>query len=126
MTTSIVLFHFCAFPSSKYVEALVSMRRHRVNFNLLHDHNPTLFRQNLNSLLQQVECTDLLTLFVSELTDEDVCKAMYGTFYGSPIAQLYRESLSERNMHRLGFTQTTSKVNSVCDALLGVMVNDKR
>ncbi|KAF7261495.1 hypothetical protein EG68_01004 [Paragonimus skrjabini miyazakii] len=124
---ALVLSHLAnLLDNSKYAEALVSMRRHRVNFNLLHDHNPILFRQNLNILLQQIECTDLLTLFVSELIDDDVCKAMYGTFYGSPIAQLYRESLSERNMHRFGFTQTTSKVNSVCDALLGAMSNDKR
>ncbi|KAF8565388.1 hypothetical protein P879_03868 [Paragonimus westermani] len=124
---ALVLSHLAnLLDNFKYAEALVFMRRHRVNFNLLHDHNPVLFRQNLNNLLQQVECTDLLTLFVSELVEDDVCKAMYGTFYGSPVAQLYRGGLSERNVYRLGPTQTTSKVNSVCDALLNEMANDKR
>ncbi|KAA3673921.1 elongator complex protein 1, partial [Paragonimus westermani] len=124
---ALVLSHLAnLLDNLKYAEALVFMRRHRVNFNLLHDHSPVLFRQNLNNLLEQVECTDLLTLFVSELVEDDVCKAMYGTFYGSPVAQLYRGGLSERNVYRLGPTQTTSKVNSVCDALLSEMANDRR
>lgn len=63
-----VLFFKNNFDLSKqYEQAVKMMRRHRINFNLLHDYNPNLFLSNVKQFLQSIDDPDLITLFISDL-----------------------------------------------------------
>lgn len=53
--------------SKQYEQAVKMMRRHRINFNLLHDYNPNLFLSNVKQFLQSIDDPDLITLFISDL-----------------------------------------------------------
>ncbi|KAG5450269.1 putative elongator complex protein 1 [Clonorchis sinensis] len=126
---ALVLTHLAdLLNSGNYTEALLLMRRHRVNMNLLHDHNPSTFRKNIGILLQQVEDPELLTLFISDLLEEDVSETMYGTFYGIANAQLYRDASVKQSLSslRLRSPKANSKLNGICDLLLTYMTKDKR
>ncbi|KER22921.1 hypothetical protein T265_14754, partial [Opisthorchis viverrini] len=126
---ALVLTHLAdLLNSGNYTEALLLMRRHRVNMNLLHDHNPSTFRKNIGILLQQVEDPELLTLFISDLLEEDVSETMYGTFYGIASAQLYRDASVKQSLPslRLRSPKGDSKLNGICDLLLAHITKDKR
>ncbi|CAH8539315.1 unnamed protein product [Dicrocoelium dendriticum] len=112
--------------SLDYVNALELMRRHRINLNLLHDHNPVKFMRNLDHLVKTVANTDLITLFVSELVNEDVSQTVYGKFYGSPSAQLLRNRPAETTTPDVLSSRSGTKVNNICDALIHRMRHDKR
>lgn len=52
-------------------------RRHRIDLNILHDHNPTAFRSYLPEFISQIKDVDYLNLFLSGLKDDDVTTTMY-------------------------------------------------
>ncbi|SCZ89323.1 BZ3500_MvSof-1268-A1-R1_Chr1-1g01107 [Microbotryum saponariae] len=60
-----------------YRTAFLTCRRHRIDLNILYDHNPTTFRAHLPDFVSQVKEVDYLNLFLSGLKDEDVTKTMY-------------------------------------------------
>lgn len=43
------------------------MRKHRVNMNILYDHNPKSFLDNLEEFVKQVDAPNLINLFLTEL-----------------------------------------------------------
>ncbi|XP_073242058.1 elongator complex protein 1-like [Porites lutea] len=88
-----------------YRDAFIAMRRHRINLNLIHDHNPKLFLDNLGTFISQVESVNFINLFLTDLKEEDVTATMYADYYSEPRRTLL-EPASEN-----------SKVDRVCDAL---------
>jgi elongator complex protein 1 len=50
-----------------YKTALLMMRKHRIDMNLLYDHNPAAFLEHLESFVTQVNNPELLNLFLSSL-----------------------------------------------------------
>ena len=55
------------FSRHKYTDAIQMMRRHRVNMNLVYDHDPQAFMRNLKNLVNNGTNPELLTLFISDL-----------------------------------------------------------
>ena len=47
---------------------MITCRKHRLDLNLLHDLDPKLFMDSLESFVDQVPEVDYLNLFVSSLT----------------------------------------------------------
>lgn len=50
-----------------YLNAVETMRKHRVNMNILNDHNPKKFLDNLTHFVRQVDNVNLINLFITEL-----------------------------------------------------------
>jgi len=61
----------------RYRAAFLACRRHRIDLNILFDHDPSSFQANLADFVAQVKEVDHLNLFLSGLKDEDVTATMY-------------------------------------------------
>ncbi|XP_020621181.1 elongator complex protein 1-like isoform X1 [Orbicella faveolata] len=88
-----------------YRDAFLAMRRHRINLNLIHDHNSKLFLDNLESFINQVESVNFINLFLTDLKEDDVTVTMYADYYSEP-----------RQSSAVSATDS-SKVDRVCEAL---------
>ncbi|KAK2177216.1 hypothetical protein NP493_613g03011 [Ridgeia piscesae] len=67
----------------KFADAFVLMRKHRINMNLLHDHNPAVFLNNIDSFVRQIDSVSYVNLFLTALLNEDVTKVMYSAAYNN-------------------------------------------
>lgn len=92
-----------------YKEALSLMRKHRINMNLTYDHNPASFLANVQTFIEQISMDNLLTLFLTDLSEEDVTLTMYAAAYPGRV---------QANSNG---TEPTVKVNVVCDAILNTL-----
>ena len=90
-----------------YKSAFLHMRKHRINMNLIHDHNSQMFLQNVNRFIKELDSVEHLNLFLSELNESDVTQTMYNQFYSAPVTTT--KSL---------LTSTESKVEKICIAVL--------
>ena len=63
--------------SKEYAVAFKSLRKHRINMNVFHDYNPALFTSSIHTFITQVHQPQFLNIFISELSDKDVCSSMY-------------------------------------------------
>eukprot|EP00794_Sanderia_malayensis_P009518 gene9518-10506_t len=85
-----------------YRKALNTMKRHRINLNLIHDHNPELFLSNVDAFITEVNSEVDVNLFLADLTEDDVTS----TFYACSYAQ--RPAKSDET------SKATNKVDRVC------------
>nr|XP_003463826.1 elongator complex protein 1 [Cavia porcellus]XP_013001319.1 elongator complex protein 1 [Cavia porcellus] len=60
-----------------FKEAFECMRKLRINLNLIHDHNPKVFLENVETFIRQIDSVNHINLFFTELKEEDVTKTMY-------------------------------------------------
>ncbi|XP_073082608.1 elongator complex protein 1 [Manis javanica] len=60
-----------------FKEAFECMRKLRINLNLMHDHNPQVFLENVETFVRQIDSVNHINLFFTELKEEDVTKTMY-------------------------------------------------
>ncbi len=51
----------------KYKDAFLACRSHRVDMNILHDHDPSRFLTNIGSFVDQLAKVELIDLFLSQL-----------------------------------------------------------
>jgi elongator complex protein 1 len=65
----------------EFSTVLKEMRRHRIDMNLLYDHNPQLLLENVNTFVDQINDADLLNLFILSLCDEDTTTKIFAPFY---------------------------------------------
>ncbi|KAJ3055398.1 hypothetical protein HK097_010674, partial [Rhizophlyctis rosea] len=100
-----------ALDELNYKTAFLLCRKHRIDMNLLVDHNNAQFMDNVEAFVQQVDDPEYLNLFVSGLRDEDVTKTMYP---GSGKAV---------QTGAVGETVVAAKVNTVCTAMCNALVN---
>ncbi|KAF3936373.1 hypothetical protein ABW19_dt0200343 [Dactylella cylindrospora] len=97
--------------SKDYKTAFAHCRTHRVDLNLLHDHDPKQFMTSVDLFLQQVENVQYIDLFLSQLRDENVSKTMYNSnVWGASKVPSDEKLQSSNEIH--------DKVNNVCDAVL--------
>uniref|UniRef100_A0A8B9PLY6 Elongator complex protein 1 n=1 Tax=Apteryx owenii TaxID=8824 RepID=A0A8B9PLY6_APTOW len=68
-------------------EAFQCMRKLRINLNLLYDHNPKVFLENVETFIKQIDSVNYINLFFTELKEEDFTKSMYPSLNGSSNAQ---------------------------------------
>lgn len=57
------------------------LRKQRINLNLLVDHDPVKFLDNLDHFVENIRNIQWLNLFLSDLQDEDVTVTMYSSNY---------------------------------------------
>jgi elongator complex protein 1 len=67
--------------SISYYTVVNLMRKHRINMNILFDHNPEKFLKNLVEFVKQIDDPTLLNLFLNELNDEDTTQTFYRDHY---------------------------------------------
>lgn len=117
--------------SLKYHEAFDLMRKQRINLNLIFDHDPDKFIQNINIFLESINNNSWLSLFLSDLENVNVTKTMYGSSYAykkdkatevsnkvQKVCELIRFSLSMRSdtdSRILPFLTSFVKTNTVAD-----------
>lgn len=102
----------------RYDRAFATCRTQRVDMNILYDHRPDLFLDNVSLFLEQLQDATYIDLFLSSLREEDVTQAMY------------RDTRPSRNQDAALSTATvtvgsSSKVNSICDAVLKTLQTHK-
>ncbi|XP_014368772.2 elongator complex protein 1 [Papilio machaon] len=71
--------------SLDYEKAFDLMRKQRINLNLIYDHNPKLFLDNIDKFLDSIKNTSWLCLFLSDLENSDVTKTMYKSSYKNNV-----------------------------------------
>ncbi|KAK6535140.1 hypothetical protein TWF694_001618 [Orbilia ellipsospora] len=94
-----------------YKTAFSFCRTHRVDLNLLYDHNPEQFLDSVDAFLEQVDSVQYVDLFLSQLKDEDVSKSMYELTLTDSMKTSDGEKLYSA-------AEIPNKVNIICDAML--------
>ncbi|GAA6062845.1 hypothetical protein JCM10212_001851 [Sporobolomyces blumeae] len=92
--------------SRRFRSAFLLCRKHRIDLNLLYDHNPTFFKAHLTEFVDQVRDVDHLNLFLSGLKDEDVTQTMYHDVLGIG---------SSRSSSVASTSATINKIKTICD-----------
>ncbi|KAI6655213.1 Elongator complex protein 1 [Oopsacas minuta] len=85
----------------EYSVAFAILRRQRINMNLFHDYNPEIFISSIHDFITQVHQPQFLNIFITELSDQDICTTMY------PNMKRHVTNINSEN-----------KVNSVCDIMV--------
>ncbi|XP_012717183.2 elongator complex protein 1 [Fundulus heteroclitus] len=91
----------------RFRDAFECMRKLRINLNLIYDHNPKIFLENIETFITQLNSINHVNLFLTELKEEDTTCTMYPRPESCPSQ-----------------TQSVSglkKVDVVCDALRKAM-----
>ncbi|KAJ8304476.1 hypothetical protein KUTeg_018059 [Tegillarca granosa] len=95
----------------QFKDAMVIMRKHRINLNLIYDHSPENFLNNVETFVNQISSVNQINLFLTDLQEEDVTVIMYTAAY-------------DRNPDTLDDTQDKpSKIDIVCDAVRHALKN---
>ncbi|XP_041368137.1 putative elongator complex protein 1 [Gigantopelta aegis] len=91
----------------QYQKALILMRKHRINTNLIYDHDPECFRNNVLQFVLQVKEANYINLFLTDLQEEDVTVTMYtATYKRVPVAVVDDDD-----------SDKPKKVDVVCDCM---------
>ncbi|KAF9975119.1 hypothetical protein BGZ73_001334 [Actinomortierella ambigua] len=118
-----------ALDKNDFRTALVTCRKHRIDLNLLYDHNPQRFMENVGEFVRQVKDVDYLNLFLSFLRNEDVTKTLYpvtGISTVSPPAQqptpasaggAKGAAAAAAAIAAAGASADPQKVNTICEAV---------
>ncbi|XP_049765171.1 elongator complex protein 1 isoform X1 [Schistocerca cancellata] len=87
--------------AANYSSAFELFRKQRINLNLLFDHDPERFLSNIDTFVEDLHNPSWLSLFLSELSSEDVVQTMYAASYsGGSTRKVFDD-----------------KVNLVCDKI---------
>lgn len=126
--------------NKNYHSAFDLMRKQRINLNLIYDHNPEMFVENVNVFINNISNTNWLSLFISELDEQDVTQSMYLGAYSNEcktnkvnekvktVCSLMRkelEKINENNKYILPILTTYVKNNTVRD-LESALIEIKR
>lgn len=104
-----------------YSRAFSYCRTQRVDLNILYDHQPEQFLSNVSLFLDQLKEISYIDLFLSSLRKEDVTQTMY---QDTKRAKL--QSTLGFNAGPVPISQpNTSKINTICDALLKALQSRK-
>ncbi|XP_044219320.1 elongator complex protein 1 isoform X1 [Thunnus albacares] len=91
----------------RFKEAFDCMRKLRINLNLIYDHNPKIFLENIVTFITQLNSINHINLFLTELKEEDTTSTMYPRPESSPVQP--QPATGQK------------KVDVVCDALRSAM-----
>uniref|UniRef100_A0A671U958 Elongator complex protein 1 n=1 Tax=Sparus aurata TaxID=8175 RepID=A0A671U958_SPAAU len=91
----------------RFRDAFECMKKLRINMNLIYDHNPKVFLENIENFITQLSSINHINLFLTELKEEDTTSSMYPRPDGSLV----------QTQHVSG----QKKVDVVCDALRSTM-----
>lgn len=124
-----------------YKDAFITCRTHRIDLDILHDYDPELFFNNVETFINQISKVEYLDLFVSCLHEEDVTVTKYRETINDAAAAAAGGITKEEEIKREGetlqpafrkkfhhkkekvFTNfNDSKVNRICEAILNVLL----
>lgn len=124
-----------------YKDAFITCRTHRIDLDILHDYEPELFFNNVETFINQISKVEYLDLFVSCLHEEDVTVTKYRETINDAAAAAGGGITKEEEIKREGetlqpafrkkfhhikekvFTNfNDSKVNRICEAILNVLL----
>ncbi|KAG0045887.1 hypothetical protein BGZ83_008909 [Gryganskiella cystojenkinii] len=106
--------------------AFVTCRKNRIDLNILYDHNPKVFMENVPEFVKQVKEVDYLNLFLSFLRNEDVTQTLYPLSGSGSTLKLLQQQPTQQPSHRAGGSRgkgantsagQSQKVNEICDAV---------
>lgn len=114
--------------AKRYKDAFMTCRTHRINLDILYDYDPDLFMNNIPHFINEIERVDYLDLFISCLSEENVTETKYKetvNFDLSASFALDPTPLTEMQeyMKKKLFDPKKSKVNKICKAILGVLLD---
>jgi elongator complex protein 1 len=95
-----------------YRAAFMACRSHRVDMNIIPDHNPGKFIPNVGEFVKTVKKVEHIDLFLSQLRNEDVTTTMY--------RDTIKKADAANSTEQTAPFDITNKVNSICDAFLAV------
>ncbi|KAK8133933.1 IKI3 family protein [Apiospora sp. TS-2023a] len=98
-----------------YARAFAYCRTQRVDMNVLYDHRPQQFLDNVTAFLDQLKDVTYIDLFLSSLRDEDVTQTMY---VNTKPAKSIEAPVPVDQGPASGTPTTIGKTNTVCDAVL--------
>ncbi|CUS09589.1 unnamed protein product [Tuber aestivum] len=103
-----------------YLPAFLACRNHRVDLNIIHDHAPRQFIELVELFIDQVKTIEYIDFKTSSLLtvdhrEEDVSKTMYRETLKSAEAPERPNQIGSINSPK-------SKVNTICDAFLNVLL----
>ncbi|QIW97385.1 hypothetical protein AMS68_002903 [Peltaster fructicola] len=90
-----------------YKKAFLICRSQRVDMNILYDHSPEQFLQDVDIFIKQVKKPTYIDLFLSSLSEEDTSQTIYRETLKSPV--------------KAPVQSTSSKINHVCNAFLNCL-----
>ncbi|XP_043669587.1 elongator complex protein 1 isoform X1 [Vespula pensylvanica] len=93
----------------EYFAAFDLMKKQRINLNLIYDYEPQIFLQNAKKFVEDITNPQWLSLFLSELQNEDVTSTIYSNCYLNCKKQ--PESI----------LQNGNKVSLVCNLLRSIL-----
>ncbi|KAJ9594733.1 hypothetical protein L9F63_013943, partial [Diploptera punctata] len=88
--------------NKRYRAAFELLRKNRINLNLLCDYQPQIFLNNVDDVINEIKDPLWLSLFLSELQNENVVHTMYKDYY------IHLDNLPNA---------LTNKVQVVCDTV---------
>uniref|UniRef100_A0A8B9J6E5 Elongator complex protein 1 n=1 Tax=Astyanax mexicanus TaxID=7994 RepID=A0A8B9J6E5_ASTMX len=94
----------------KFRDAFECMRKLRINLNLIYDHNPKVFLENVETFLNQIDSINNVNLFLTELKEDDTTKTMYP----NPASAACQSASASG-------ADGKKKVDTICDALRSAM-----
>ncbi|KAJ3023810.1 hypothetical protein HKX48_000944 [Thoreauomyces humboldtii] len=97
-----------ALSANDYKTAFIICRKHRIDLNILVDHDPKAFAANTRAVVEQIAEPDHLNLLISALRDEDVSITMYTG--ANPVPPPSAQGRPQPGV-------MPGKVNLICDAL---------
>ncbi|KAK4034196.1 IKI3 family-domain-containing protein [Parachaetomium inaequale] len=97
-----------------YGSAFATCRTQRVDMNILFDHRPEQFLENVGLFLEQVKDPANVDLFLSTLKEEDVTQTMY------------RDTKTAGQPSDFKATAKPGKTNTICDAVLQMLRTQKK
>jgi len=114
-----------------YKDALIMCRKHRIDMNILCDHNLEKFVENIEMFVKQIDNQDYFNLFISGLKNEDITKGMYkmkdystNSNQSTPL-QINYQNISNPNYSKdnslmsliTNKENSQNKVNKICNAI---------
>ncbi|KAK7948231.1 Elongator complex protein 1 [Apiospora aurea] len=105
-----------------YERAFSYCRTQRVDMNILYDHRPQQFLENVTVFLDQLKDVTYVDLFLSSLRDEDVTQTMY---VNTKPAKSIEAPVAIEQGAVPGTYTVVGKTNTVCDAVLASLRSRK-
>ena len=117
-----------------YKDAFITCRTHRIDLDILHDYDPELFFNNVETFINQISKVEYLDLFVSCLHEEDATVTKYRETInddgitqeeikrdGDTLQPAFRKKFHHKK-EKVFANFNDSKVNRICEAILNVLL----
>ncbi|CAH0381696.1 unnamed protein product [Bemisia tabaci] len=109
--------------SKNYLAAMSLLRKQRIDLNLIVDHNPHVFLQDIPTFLQQIEDIAWISLFISELHNEDTTQGIYAAYYRRPTNSVLSLSNKVDTVCKAMCKEMTARsIDTYCHPILGTYV----